>query len=122
MATIKKSDIYDGNTSKAEHITRIIDALDGTSTTDISISGSAVVDNLSTGNGQTIVQSAELNVVAGGNSSVNLTNAGKTSGAGFVLPLFEPPSPVAGSAYFDSGNSKLVIYNGSQWISVLLAP
>lgn len=121
MATIKKSDIYDGNTSKAEHITRIIDALDGTATTDISISGSAVVDNLSTGNGQTIVQSAELNVVASGNSSVNLSSAGKNTGAGFVLPKFQPPSPVAGSAYYD-GVSRLYIYDGSQWISVGLNP
>ena len=32
MATISKTGIQDGLTSKAEHITRIIDALDGTAT------------------------------------------------------------------------------------------
>ena len=120
MATIKKSDIYDGNTSKAEHITRIIDALDGTAATDISVSGSAAVANLSTGNGQSIVSSAELNVVAGNDSVVDLSTCGRVSGKGFVLPLSEPTEPVQGSAYFD-GTSQLFIYNGSAWISVTLS-
>jgi hypothetical protein len=40
MATISKTGIQDGLTSKAEHITRIIDALDGTATTDVVATGS----------------------------------------------------------------------------------
>ena len=40
MATISKIGIQDGLTSKAEHITRIIDALDGTSTTEVVATGS----------------------------------------------------------------------------------
>jgi hypothetical protein len=40
MATISKTGIQDGSTSKAEHITRIIDALDGTATTEVVATGS----------------------------------------------------------------------------------
>jgi len=40
MATISKTGISDGLTSKAEHLTRIIDALDGTATTEVVVTGS----------------------------------------------------------------------------------
>jgi len=40
MATISKIGIQQGLTSKAEHITRIIDALDGTATTEVVATGS----------------------------------------------------------------------------------
>jgi len=40
MATISKTGIQDGLTSKAEHITRIIDALHGTATTEVVATGS----------------------------------------------------------------------------------
>jgi hypothetical protein len=120
MATIKKSDIYDGNTSKAEHITRIIDSMDGTTATDIIFKGAVTGSSMTTLNGQTIITSDELNIVAGVNSGVNLAGAGKTSGAGFVLPLFQPTDPVQGSAYFD-GTSQLFIFNGSDWLSVTLS-
>jgi hypothetical protein len=40
MATISKTGIQDGLTSKAEHLTRIIDALDGTATTEVVATGS----------------------------------------------------------------------------------
>ena len=40
MATISKTGIQDGLTSKAEHLTRIIDALDGTATTELVATGS----------------------------------------------------------------------------------
>ena len=40
MATISKTGIQSGLTSKAEHITRIIDALDGTATTQVVATGS----------------------------------------------------------------------------------
>lgn len=53
MATIKKSDIYDGNTSKAEHITRIIDTLDGTATTEIVATGSFTGSFIGDGSGLT---------------------------------------------------------------------
>jgi len=122
MATIKKSDIYDGNTSKAEHITRIIDSLDGTTATDITLKGVTTINELNTSNGESIVSgSGELNITSGTTSVINLSSAGKLSGAGFVLPVFQPPSPVKGSAYFD-GTSRLYIYDGSQWISVGLNP
>ena len=40
MATISKTGIQDGLTSKAEHLTRIIDALDGTAATEVVATGS----------------------------------------------------------------------------------
>ena len=40
MATISKTGIAEGLTSKAEHLTRIIDALDGTATTELVATGS----------------------------------------------------------------------------------
>jgi len=40
MATISKTGIQDGLTSKAEHLTRIIDALDGTANTEVVATGS----------------------------------------------------------------------------------
>ena len=40
MATISKTGIQDGLTSKAAHLTRIIDALDGTATTEVVATGS----------------------------------------------------------------------------------
>ena len=40
MATISKTGIQDGLASKAEHLTRIIDALDGTATTEVVATGS----------------------------------------------------------------------------------
>ena len=40
MATISKTGIQDGLTSKAEHLTRIIDTLDGTATTEVVATGS----------------------------------------------------------------------------------
>jgi hypothetical protein len=40
MATISKTGIQDGLTSKAEHLTRIIEALDGTANTEIIATGS----------------------------------------------------------------------------------
>ena len=40
MATISKTGIQDGLTSKAEHLTRIIDALDGTAATEVMATGS----------------------------------------------------------------------------------
>lgn len=40
MAILNSEGIYDGATSKAEHITRVIDSLDGTATTTIVATGS----------------------------------------------------------------------------------
>ena len=40
MATISKADIGTGNTIQAEHITRIIDALNGTGSADVIATGS----------------------------------------------------------------------------------
>ena len=45
MATISKTGIADGLTSKAEHLTRIIDALDGTATTEVVVTGSLRFEN-----------------------------------------------------------------------------
>ena len=114
MATIKKSDIYDGNTSKAEHITRIIDSIDGTTATDIIFKGAVTGSSMTTSNGQTIIASDELNITAGVNSTVNLSSAGKTSG-GFIMPTFAAAEPINGSAYWDSSTKKLYIHDGVGW-------
>ena len=94
MATIKKNDIYDGNTSKAEHITRIIDSLDGTATTEIVATGSFTGSFVGDGSGLTGVAgtgfpytgSAEitgsLNVI--GNTT--LIQIGATAGTINIIP------------------------------------
>ena len=63
MATISKTGIQSGLTSKAEHITRIIDALDGTATTQVVATGSFTgsFDGIYTGT----VVSASYAVTAG---------------------------------------------------------
>ena len=38
-----------------------------------------------------------------------------------VLPTSAPPSPEAGSMYFDTSTNKLYVYNGSAWVSVTLS-
>ena len=58
MATISRTGIQDGLTSKAEHITRIIDALDGTATTEVVATGSFTGSFTGDGSALTVVSAA----------------------------------------------------------------
>lgn len=49
----------------------------------------------------------------------NLKN-GTTGFSGLVLPLSPPSSPQVGSAYFNPGDNKLYVYNGSAYKSIQL--
>ena len=82
MATISKTGIQDGLTSKAEHITRIIDALDGTATTDVVATGSFT--GSFTGDGSNITGvTAEWDGTHVGNASItgSLTVTNTVSGS-----------------------------------------
>jgi hypothetical protein len=77
MATISKTGIQDGSTSKAEHLTRIIDALDGTATTEVVATGSFTGSFQGDGSGLTgIVSSSYATtasyVVGGGSEYMTL--------------------------------------------------
>lgn len=51
--------------------------------------------------------------------TVNLTNLGSSSGAGFVIPLNPPASPVNGSIYLDVSTNRLFIYSNGWRFTVL---
>jgi hypothetical protein len=51
--------------------------------------------------------------------TVNMTGIGAT-GAGLVIPLSAPSSPVDGSMYYDTSANTLYIRDGGSWLAVLL--
>jgi hypothetical protein len=53
------------------------------------------------------------------NGTVNLTELGSSSGAGFVIPLNPPTSPVNGSIYLDASTNRLFIYSNGWHFTVL---
>jgi len=57
MATISKTGIANGNTAQAEHLTRIIDALDGTAATEVIATGSFTGSFIGDGSGLTGISS-----------------------------------------------------------------
>ena len=106
MATISKTGIQDGLTSKAEHITRIIDALDGTAATEI----------IATGSFAGIITSASYSVTAsyaenaGGGNKINLhfSAAEQTTAADNNLYYF---GNIGGRMFTDSSSR-----SGAQYI------
>ena len=71
MSKISKSGIGNGNTIQAEHITRIIDALDGTGSADIVATGSFTGSFVGSGVGLTGVVSSSYSVTASYASNVS---------------------------------------------------
>lgn len=53
------------------------------------------------------------------NGTVNLTELGSSSGAGLVIPLNPPASPVNGSVYLDTTTNRLFIYSNGWHFTVL---
>jgi|TARA_R110000796_G_scaffold104526_1_gene214405 hypothetical protein len=111
MATISKTGIQDGLTSKAEHITRIIDALDGTATTEVVATGSFTgsFDGIYTGT----VVSASYAVTAGTvvSASYAVTASHALNGGGGGSGIFVQ----TGSYYATTNNLQItgsVILNG----------
>ncbi len=94
MATISKTGIQDGLTSKAEHITRIIDALDGTATTEVVATGSFTGSLSGSFIGDITVQQAEftdlivrqtLNVgTENTDGGINIINSGSVQISGSI--------------------------------------
>ena len=74
MATISKSGIADGSTARAEHITRIIDALDGTADTEIIATGSFTGSFTGDGSGLTGVGAGGAGIFAQTGSYYATTN------------------------------------------------
>ena len=100
MATISKTGIQDGLTSKAEHITRIIDALDGTATTQVVATGSFTGSFQGDGSGLTNIPTPNAVVTAsnatnddtieflkggGGTFSITVNNIETAQTASYVL-------------------------------------
>jgi hypothetical protein len=92
MATISKTGIQDGLTSKAEHITRIIDALDGTAATEIIATGSFTGSFIGDGSALTGVSAAnKINlpfITVRNENLLDATNYFLGTGAG----LFQNPA------------------------------
>ena len=100
MATISKTGIQDGSTSKAEHLTRIIDALDGTATTEVVATGSFTGSFQGDGSGLTNIPTPNAVVTAsnatnddtieflkggGGTFSITVNNIETAQTASYVL-------------------------------------
>lgn len=83
MATISRTGISDGSTARAEHITRIIDALDGTASTEVIATGSFTGSFTGDGSGLTGVGSTS------NFANTDLTFTGfrthDTDGNGFII-------------------------------------
>jgi hypothetical protein len=91
MATISKSGIGDGNLINAEHITRIIDALSGTGSADIIVTGSFTGSFVGNGSGLTgIVSSTATSASYAATASFltgTISSASFASTASFVNSL-----------------------------------
>tara|TARA_B100000963_G_scaffold100156_1_gene86601 strand:+ start:15542 stop:16363 length:822 start_codon:yes stop_codon:yes gene_type:complete len=110
MATISKAGIQEGLTSKAEHLTRIIDALDGTATTEVVATGSF------TGSFDGLVTSASFAVTAsyadnaGAGAGFPFSGNAEISGSLLISSsASETPLTVSGS---DSTRAALTVNNG----------
>jgi hypothetical protein len=93
MATISKSGIGDGNLINAEHITRIIDALSGTGSADIIVTGSFTGSFVGNGSGLTgIVSSTATSASYAATASFltgTISSASFASTASFVNRLVQ---------------------------------
>ena len=99
----------------------------------VSTNGVSVTGNVYAGNVVTTYQLQGTTVVAGSNiTGGNLLTGGlvsatgnitgsvvKGTGAFMVMPTgaSDPAGAVAGAFYFNTGNSKVRVYNGSSWVN-----
>jgi hypothetical protein len=85
------------------------------------ISGSLSITGTSTFTTNNVnIGSGKLTIIADSDSSINFEQAGRVTGTGLIIPLFEPASPQIGSMYFDYTGPTLLIYDGSEWRFVTL--
>lgn len=85
------------------------------------ISGSLSITGTSTFTTSNVnIGSGTLTVRADTNSSIYFADAGKVSGEGLVIPLFQAADPQIGSMYFESTGPNLYIYDGTGWKRVTL--
>lgn len=85
------------------------------------ISGSLSITGTSTFTTSNVnIGSGTLSIIADTDSSINLRNAGKISGDGLVIPVFQTAEPQLGSMYFDSTGPDLYVYDGTGWKRVAL--
>jgi hypothetical protein len=85
------------------------------------ISGSLSITGTSTFTTSNVnIGSGTLSIIADTDSSINLGNAGKISGDGLVIPVFQTAEPQLGSMYFDSTGPDLYVYDGTGWKRVAL--
>ena len=110
MSTISTTGIASNSIIRAEHVLRIINALNNTANNDIAISGSLTVT------GSTAITGSFS--VTGGitGSSVNLTNV-LTLTPNNPLPSLQPTGSIAVSG--SGANLKPYFYNGATWTSLI---
>lgn len=118
MATISKTGIADGLTSKAEHLTRIIDALDGTATTEVVATGSFTGSFVGDGSSLTGVATGagfpfSGNALITGSLLVSSSTVDFTDVTSITVPS---PSSVNGSSNINQ------LYNAGTHVQVDLSP
>jgi len=66
------------------------------------------------------ISSNASGIVAIPGSTYNLTDAGRVTGNGLILPTTQPAQPIEGSVYFDPGTQTLNVYYNSAWYGITL--
>ena len=66
------------------------------------------------------ISSNASGIVAIPGSTYNLTDAGRVTGNGLILPTTQTASPIEGSVYFDPGTQTLNVYYNSEWYGITL--
>ena len=104
---------FDGSTLVVSGSTRITGSLVVSGSTAISAPSAMAV------NGTTRLNGPISGSITG--SSNLILNLGTIGASGnFILPTTQPTSPTRGSMYWDFENSRLYIYNGSNWVRITL--
>lgn len=102
MATISKTGISNGSTIESEHITRIIDALDGTSSAEIIATGSFT--GSFTGNTVGTVRASKEHVLVTNSTAVTGHPSGSGIYPGMIASIDLSASP-SNAVYFTLGSS-----------------
>lgn len=66
------------------------------------------------------ISSNASGIVAIPGSTYNLTEAGKVTGNGLILPTTQPAQPIEGSTYFDPASQTLNVYYNNAWYNITL--
>ena len=104
---------FDGSTLVVSGSTRITGSLVVSGSTAISAPSAMAV------NGTTRLTGPISGSITG--SSNLILNLGTIGASGnFILPTTQPTSPTRGSMYWDFGNTRLYIYDGSNWVRITL--